>query len=105
MSTKAGTFHLVGLDYLVANTDMLQEMTPQDREIFQQEWTKTYEEFVVLWDKATQEAIAGATDLGAQFHEIDTEPFDEQLDPLTRSFLTSATQQELFEKTREAATP
>lgn len=99
------TKHLVGLDYLVANTDTLAAMAPQDREVFQQEWKKTYEEFVVLWNKATQEAIAGATKKGAKFHDIDTKPFDEQLEPLTRSFLASPTQQELFAKTREAATP
>lgn len=98
------TKHLVGLDYLVANSEALQKMSPEDRAIFDREWTKTYEEFVTLWDKATKDAIEGATAKGAQFHRIDTAPFDERLEPLARSFLANPTQQQLYDRTRQAAT-
>ncbi|WP_245851849.1 TRAP transporter substrate-binding protein [Mobilicoccus massiliensis] len=98
------TRHLVGLDYIVANTESLQKMAPADRAIFDREWTKTHQEFVVLWDKATKDAITGATAAGAQFHEIDTKPFDERLEKMSESFLQNDNQRQLYRQAREAAT-
>lgn len=97
------TNHLVGLDYMVANTDMLEEMPSQDRAIFDREWAATSKEFVVLWDAATKEAIDGATKGGATFAEIDTAPFDDELEPLAQSFLKNDTQKQLYAKVREVA--
>lgn len=79
------TNHLVGLDYMVANTDMLEKMPPADRAIFDREWQTTSKEFVVLWDKATKDAITGATKGGATFAKIDTKAFDEKLEPMSES--------------------
>ncbi|MDO5698944.1 MAG: TRAP transporter substrate-binding protein [Dermatophilus congolensis] len=97
------TKHLVGLDYMVASTDALNKMTPEDRTIFDAEWTKTWQHFVELWGTATQEAIDGAKEGGATFAEIDTAPFDEKLKPVAESLLSSDVQKEIYAKTREAA--
>lgn len=96
------THHLVGLDYLVANSEALKEMSPQDRAIFDREWKRTYEEFVVLWDRATKDAIQGATAAGAHFRRIDTRPFDDRLEKMSESFLSNANQQRLYRQAREA---
>lgn len=97
------TKHLVGLDYMVASTEALNEMTPEDRAIFDAEWTKTWQHFVELWDEATQEAIAGATDAGATFNRPDTAPFDAKLEPLAKSFLTTDVQTTIYDQTRAVA--
>ena len=97
------TKHLVGLDYMVASAEALDEMSPEDRAIFDAEWKKTWEYFNALWIEATQEAIDGATKGGATFTEIDTAPYDEKLMPLAESMLTSDLQREIFDKTRAVA--
>ena len=97
------TKHLVGLDYMVASAEALNKMTPEDRAIFDAEWTKTWQHFVQLWGKATDDAIKGATEGGATFAEIDTAPFDEKLKPLAESLLSSDLQKQIYAKTREAA--
>ncbi len=97
------TKHLVGLDYMVSNTDSLAKMSPEDRATFDREWTATYHEFNDLWATATQEAIDGATKGGATFARIDTAPFDAKLKPVAESFLRSDVQKEIYAQTRKAA--
>lgn len=97
------TKHLVGLDYLVSNTDSLLKMWPEDKALFDREWTATYHEFNDLWAKATQEAIEGATKGGARFAQIDTAPFDAKLKPVAESFLRSDVQKQIYADTRKAA--
>ncbi len=97
------TKHLVGLDYMVGNTDVLHGMSEQDKAAFDREWTATYQEFNDLWAKATQEAIDGATKGGAKFVKIDTSVFDAKLKPVAESFLQTDVQREIYAKTRKAA--
>ncbi len=97
------TKHLVGLDYMVASAEPLNKMSPEDRAIFDKEWTATWELFVELWGEATEEAIEGAKAGNATFAEIDTASFDEKLQPLAESLLSSDLQKQIYTKTREAA--
>lgn len=97
------TKHLVGLDYMVASSKSLARMSPEDREIFDAEWTKAWQHFVELWGKSTQEAIDGAKAGGATFAEIDTTVFDDKLAPLAESLLTSDVQRRIYQATKEAA--
>ena len=97
------TNHLVGLDYLIVNTDTLAEMDEQDRQIFLEEWETTYLEHADLWAEATEEAIAEAKAGGAEFHEVDDEAFEQALEPLQERFLTTPSQQALFDAARAAA--
>lgn len=97
------TNHLVGLDYLIINTDILAGLSEQDREIFLHEWEATSLEHADLWAEATEEAVAEAKAGGAQFHEVDDEAFREALEPLQDRFLTTPSQQALFDAARAAA--
>lgn len=97
------TNHLVGLDYLIVNTNQLANMCEADRAVFDEEWTAAHEEHTQLWDEATQQAIADAEAAGAQFNEVDTESFREVLEPLADQFLTTDTQRQLYDAARAAA--
>src|SRR5690606_42117940 len=50
------TNHLVGLDYLIINADLLNSMSEEDRAAFDEGWTAAYVEHTQLWADATQEA-------------------------------------------------
>lgn len=95
--------HLVGLDYMVASTEMLEGLDPADRELLEAEWTNTWQDHTELWDAATQEAIDGATSGGAEFIEIDQAEVQEALEPLADEFLTTSEQRALYDKIRAAA--
>ena len=97
------TTHLVGLDYLIMNAGVLKAMSPENRQIFDEEWTKTYQEHTELWLAATKDAITAATKGGATFIEIDPAPFNTALQPLIDNSLTTDTQRTIYRATREAA--
>jgi len=98
------TNHLVGLDYLIINTDMLASMAPEDREVFDEGWARARAEHVELWLEATEEAVATAEAGGATFHEVDDTIFDEALEPLADRFLTTDEQWEIYDAARAAST-
>lgn len=97
------TEHLIGLDYLIINSDALDGLSEQDRAAFDEGWTAAYEEHAVLWAEATQEAIQGAEADGAEFHQVEEAPFAEALDGLVDEFVVTETQRELYDAAREAA--
>lgn len=98
------TNHLVGLDYLIINSDLLAGMSEEDRGVFLEEWTATHEEHTELWTTATEEAIANAEAGGATFHELeDPAAFDEALSALAGEFISNETQQALYDAARAAA--
>lgn len=97
------TDHLVGLDYLIVNSDVLDELSEEERAVFDDGWTAAHEEHAVLWAEATEEAIKGAQAGGATFTEVDDASFDAALDDLVDDFITTDVQRELFDTAREAA--
>lgn len=97
------TNHLVGLDYMIINTDLLESMSEEDRAAFDEGWTAAHEEHTQLWAEATQEAIDGATAGGATFSEVDDAAFAEPLEALAAEFITTESQQALFDAARAAA--
>ncbi|MFC4554715.1 TRAP transporter substrate-binding protein [Georgenia faecalis] len=97
------TNHLVGLDYLIINSDVLAEMSEEDRAAFDEAWTAAHEEHTELWMTATEEAIAAAEAGGATFNEVDEAAFDAVLAPLAEEFITNESQQALFDAARAAA--
>ncbi|MCM3661560.1 TRAP transporter substrate-binding protein [Georgenia satyanarayanai] len=97
------TNHLVGLDYMIINTDLLDSMSEEDRAAFDAGWTAAHEEHTQLWAEATQEAIDGATAGGATFSEVDDAAFAEPLEALAAEFITTDSQQALFDAARAAA--
>ncbi|MFK5634821.1 MULTISPECIES: TRAP transporter substrate-binding protein [unclassified Ornithinimicrobium] len=97
------TNHLVGLDYLIINTDVLNGMSEEDRQAFLDGWTATHEEHTELWAAATEQAITDAEAGGATFVEVDAAAFSEALSTLQDEFLTTDSQKALFEASRSAA--
>lgn len=97
------TNHLVGLDYLIINSDVLAGMSEEDRAAFDEGWNEAWEEHTELWAEATQEAIDGATAGGATFTEVDDDAFTEPLVALSSEFITNDVQQGLYDATRDAA--
>ncbi len=97
------TNHLVGLDYLIINSDTLASMSEEDRAIFDEEWTAAHDEHTELWTAATEDAIDEATAGGAAFSEVDDDAFREVLEPLAEQFIENDSQQELYDAARSAA--
>jgi tripartite ATP-independent transporter DctP family solute receptor len=97
------TEHIIGTDYLIINSDLLAEMSEEDRAVLDEEWTTTWEQHTELWTEATDKAIADAEAGGATFSEVDAAAFSEALEPLVDEFLTEDSQKELYEAARAAA--
>ncbi|NMR21136.1 TRAP transporter substrate-binding protein [Cellulomonas fimi] len=101
----SSTNHLVGLDYLIINTDTLRSMPDDVRSAFDDEWADARDQFTELWAQATEDAIEDAKAGGAQFSEVDTEAFDAVLEPLAEEYLSNDVQRELYDAARAAAEP
>ncbi|WP_454083332.1 TRAP transporter substrate-binding protein [Georgenia sp. Marseille-Q6866] len=98
------TNHLVGLDYMIINTDMLASMTAEDRTVFDEGWELARAEHVELWLQATEDAVATAEAGGATFHEVDDQVFFDALEPLADRFLTTDDQWAIYDAARAAST-
>ena len=97
------TRHLIGADFLISNSDTLSEMSEDDRAAFDEAWTQTWEQHTDLWGTATEDAIAGAEAGGATFVEVDSEEYVDALNPLLDEFITTDTQQTLYDAIRASA--
>lgn len=98
----ARTRHLVGLDYMLINSETYNGMTPEDRKIFDSEWSKTMTEHTKLWKKDTAEAIQQAKDSGTKFNDVDKVAFDKALAPVVKGSLKSPADRELYDAIQEA---
>ncbi|MFL4474305.1 TRAP transporter substrate-binding protein [Paeniglutamicibacter sp. MACA_103] len=98
----ARTRHLVGLDYMLINSELMEKMNPQDREILEAEWQKTVDEHVKLWKTDTQAAIDKATASGTKFNDVDEEAFRKALAPVVEGALKGDEAHELYDNIKEA---
>ncbi|SMH50584.1 tripartite ATP-independent transporter solute receptor, DctP family [Rathayibacter oskolensis] len=97
------TRHLIGLDYLIGNAGVLDEMSEEDAAAFTEAWGETWQQHTELWNEATESAITDATAAGATFTEVDSEAFADAISPLLDEFITDERQTELFDAARAAA--
>ncbi|MFF2632459.1 TRAP transporter substrate-binding protein [Microbacterium sp. NPDC058021] len=97
------TRHLIGADFLISNTDTLASMSEEDRAAFDEAWTATWEHHTELWMADTEKAIADATAGGATFEEVDSDSFLDALTPLLKEFITTDSQQTLFDAIKATA--
>ncbi|QGH70985.1 DctP family TRAP transporter solute-binding subunit [Pseudactinotalea sp. HY158] len=95
------TNHVVGLDYVIINTDKLESMTDEDRAAFDEGWAAAWAEHTELWTQATQDAIDGATAGGATFTEVDDAAFSDALAAVAEEFIKTDNQQALYDNARE----
>lgn len=91
------TNHLVGADFLIANTGVLDSMSEEDRAAFDEAWQNAADHHTELWGEATEEAITEAEAGGATFNEVDAQAFTDALSPLIDQFVTSDTQKALYD--------
>ncbi|MBM6622882.1 TRAP transporter substrate-binding protein [Micrococcaceae bacterium RIT802] len=99
----ARTRHLVGLDYMLINSETYNGMSPEDRKIFDTEWAQTMTAHTDLWKKDTAEAIQQAKDSGTKFNNVDKAAFDKALAPMVKRALKSPADRELYDAIQEAA--
>lgn len=97
------TEHLIGLDYVVMNTDVLEGMSAEDRAVFDEEWVATSEHHAELWTSETLEAIEEAEESGTVFTEVDEAAFDEALAPVVDKYLETDQARKLYDDVRKAA--
>lgn len=96
------TRHLVGTDYLIINTDVLNSMDDDQRAAFDDEWAAATEEHTSLWEEQTAQAIDDAEAGGAEINEVDADAFQEALAALPEEFLTEESQTVLWDAVRDA---
>lgn len=65
------TNHLVGFDFLLANTDLLEEMDEADSDAVREAWALTQSEFVEIWKQQTSDAVQEMLDRGVVITEPD----------------------------------
>ena len=97
------TNHLVGLDYLIINSGLLNGLSAEDRAAFDKEWAATFAEHTQLWAAETDKAVKTAEAAGAKFNEVDTAAFRAALEPLTAQYLKTDTQKALYQAAQSAA--
>ncbi|RIK15250.1 MAG: C4-dicarboxylate ABC transporter [Acidobacteria bacterium] len=95
--------HLIGADFLIAGTPVLESMSEEDRAAFDEAWQNTWKYHTELWNEATEEAITEAEAGGATFTEVDAQAFADALSPLIDQFVTTDTQRALYDGIKGAA--
>ena len=98
----ARTRHLIGLDYMLINSDIYDGMSETDRRIFDDQWQQTMKEHTAMWKQETTKAIQQATDSGSTFSDVDGAVFDHALAPVVKSALKDPADHQLFDAIQEA---
>lgn len=99
----SNTNHLVGLDYVVINTDVYEAMSEEDRAALQEQWTAAVKEHTALWLKQTDEAHAQLKSGGTKFNDVDEKAFDSALEPLIKKYVDTEVEQKIYDAARAAA--
>lgn len=99
----SNTNHLVGLDYVVINTDVYEAMTEEDRAAFEEQWAAAVEEHTSLWTTETEKAHSDLEAAGTQFNDVDQEAFRSALEPLIEQYVDTDVEQAIYDAARAAA--
>lgn len=83
----AYTRHQYTPDMLVANVKFLENLSPEEREVFDEAARISTEVELEEWDKQIAEAKEQAEEMGVTFVDIDTEPFRERVQPMVDKIL------------------
>ena len=96
------TEHQIFTDVLVANTDFIQSLEGEDRDIFQKGFQLCTEVEVAEWDRQIEDCIREAKEMGVEFLDVDKKPFEEMQKPVREELLASCPQlQPLYERVQE----
>lgn len=99
----SNTQHLIGADFLIANTGRLASMTDEDRAAFDAGWEAAWNEHTDLWVTQTEDAITEAEAGGATFGDVDLKAYTDALSPLIDEFVTTDSQRTLYDAIRATA--
>lgn len=97
------TNHLVGLDYVMANVDRIEDMDEADQEAFAQSFASAQEEFVRLWIEETDASTEQMLDAGVEINEPDPEAFAPLVEEVGRAFLDSPEDEAFYEQIQAVA--
>jgi tripartite ATP-independent transporter DctP family solute receptor len=79
--------HQMVPDMLIANLRFLEDLTPEERAIFNEAAQKSTEVEIEEWNKQVDEAVKTAEQMGVEFIYPDIEPFREKVLPLHEELL------------------
>lgn len=99
----SNTNHLVGLDYVVVNTDAYEAMSAEDRTAFDEQWTAAVTEHTGLWTTETEKAHKELESSGVKFNDVDTAAFQTALKPLIEKYVTTDSAKKIYDAARAAA--
>ena len=97
------TNHLIGFDFLLANTDLLEGMDERDSDALREAWAETQSEFVEIWKQETEEMTAQMLDRGVTITDPDPEVFAPLIEEVGLSILEHPDDLALYEAIRAAA--
>lgn len=97
------TNHLVGLDYVMANVDRIEEMDEADQQAYSETFAAAQEEFVRLWVEETESSTQQMLDAGVEINDPDPEAFGPAIEEVGRTFLESAEDEEMYQAVRAVA--
>lgn len=97
------TNHLVGFDFLLANTDLLEGMDEVDRDAVREAWAVTQSEFVEIWKQQTADAVQEMLDRGVVITEPDPEVFLPIIEETGLSILEDPADIALYDAIRAAS--
>ncbi|SHM99769.1 TRAP transporter substrate-binding protein [Gracilibacillus kekensis] len=69
-------------DILIVSTDLWDSLSEEEKTAFNEAADETRKEHTELWNKALEEAVTEAKEMGVEFNEVDKEPFIEAVQPL-----------------------
>ncbi|WP_232820304.1 TRAP transporter substrate-binding protein [Brachybacterium sp. YJGR34] len=97
------TNHLVGFDFLLASTDLLEEMEPRDEQALRAAWEETQSEFVEIWKQETEAATEEMLENGVEITDPDPEAFGPIISETGLSILEDPEDLALYEAIRAVA--
>lgn len=97
------TNHLVGFDFLLANTDKLEQMGEKDAAILRETFQDVQNDFIDIWNEETDKAVADMRDHGVKIEEPDPDAFGKIIDQTGKDLLEDPADVELYEKIRDLA--
>ena len=97
------TNHLIGFDFLLANTDLLEGMDERDSDALRAAWAETQSEFVEIWKQETEEMTTQMLDRGVTITDPDPEVFAPIIEEVGLSILEHPDDLALYDAIRAAA--
>lgn len=97
------TNHLIGFDFLLASTDLLEEMDEQDSEALREAWAETQSEFVEIWKQETEKATQDMLDRGVVITQPEPDVFAPIIEEAGLSILEHPDDLALYDAIRAAS--